>query len=134
MAPPGPQVAPPLATHINYINPLALGSQKHTNISLKTFTTYQNMNFNKNRPILLSILFGLYFTFTNGATFNVVNQCGYTVWAAAKPGGGMQLGQGQTWTFDVAPRTTSARVWGRTNCNFDASGRGQCSMATHQIP
>ncbi|KAM7494212.1 hypothetical protein LguiB_028821 [Lonicera macranthoides] len=84
------------------------------------------MSFNKNLPILFSILFGLYFTFTNGATFNVVNQCSYPVWAAASPGGGRRLDRGQTWTLDVAPGTTNARIWGRTNCNFDANGRGQC--------
>ncbi|KAM7491351.1 hypothetical protein LguiA_034272 [Lonicera macranthoides] len=84
------------------------------------------MSFNKNLPISFSILFGLYFTFTNAATFNVVNQCGYPVWAAAVPGGGMRLDRGQTWTFNVAPGTTQARIWGRRNCNFDAGGRGHC--------
>ncbi|GMQ05306.1 hypothetical protein CsSME_00050386 [Camellia sinensis var. sinensis] len=63
-------------------------------------------------PQSLTILFPLLFTilipFTNAATFAVLNKCTYTVWAAAKPGGGMP------------------RIWGRTNCNFNASGNGQC--------
>ena len=57
----------------------------------------------------------------------VTNQCPYTVWAAASPGGGKALGQGQTWSFKVAAGTTQARIWGRTGCSFDASGRGRCA-------
>lgn len=81
----------------------------------------------KNFLILIPIFACLYVSFTNAATFDVVNQCTYTVWAAASPtGGGRQLDQGQTWTFDVAPGTRMARIWGRNNCNFDANGQGQC--------
>ncbi|XP_031097558.1 osmotin-like protein OSML81 [Ipomoea triloba] len=67
--------------------------------------------------------------FTSGyaATFEIRNNCPYTVWAAATPvGGGKQLDQGQSWTIDVPGGTRMARIWGRTNCNFDASGRGSC--------
>nr|G5DC91.2 RecName: Full=Thaumatin-like protein 1; AltName: Full=Acidic thaumatin-like protein; AltName: Full=Beta-1,3-glucanase; AltName: Full=Thaumatin-like protein 1b [Manilkara zapota] len=60
------------------------------------------------------------------ATFDVVNQCTFTVWAGASPGGGKQLDQGQTWTITVAPGSTKARIWGRTGCNFDANGQGKC--------
>ncbi|KAG8659245.1 thaumatin-like protein 1 [Manihot esculenta] len=74
--------------------------------------------------ILLSL--ALFITTIHAATFEVVNQCPYTVWAAASPGGGRRLDSGQTWTFDVAPGTTMARVWGRTNCNFDGNGQGHC--------
>lgn len=62
-----------------------------------------------------------------GATFTVKNQCPYTVWAAASPGGGKALGRGQTWTFNVAAGTKQARIWGRTGCSFDASGHGRCN-------
>ncbi|KAI3689565.1 hypothetical protein L2E82_47526 [Cichorium intybus] len=72
---------------------------------------------------VLSIFF---FSFTQGANFDVINQCPYTVWAAASPGGGKQLETGQTWPVTVAPGTAKARIWGRTGCNFDASGRGKC--------
>jgi len=60
------------------------------------------------------------------ATFEILNQCSYTVWAAASPGGGRRLDAGQSWRLDVAAGTKMARIWGRTNCNFDSSGRGRC--------
>ncbi|CDP16242.1 unnamed protein product [Coffea canephora] len=75
---------------------------------------------------LLVLCLTLYLTFTNAANFNIINQCTYTVWAAASPGGGRRLDRGQSWSLNVAPGTTHARIWGRTNCNFDANGRGQC--------
>ncbi|KAL0542241.1 hypothetical protein IC582_022338 [Cucumis melo] len=75
-------------------------------------------------PFFLS-LFILY-SHTNAATFEVRNNCPFTVWAAASPGGGKELGSGQAWNFNVRPGTAGARVWARTNCNFDASGRGHC--------
>ncbi|XP_057849232.2 pathogenesis-related thaumatin-like protein 3.3 [Cryptomeria japonica] len=59
------------------------------------------------------------------ATFEITNACPYTVWAA-NSSGGKQLDQGQTWTFDVAAGTTQGRVWARTGCSFNASGRGSC--------
>ncbi|KAG1338657.1 thaumatin-like protein 1 [Cocos nucifera] len=72
----------------------------------------------------------LLLTLSHAATFDVVNQCSYTVWAAwAAPGnvgGGQQLNQGQTWTVTVNPGTAAARIWPRTGCSFDANGNGQC--------
>ncbi|KAL5975753.1 hypothetical protein ACLOJK_020080 [Asimina triloba] len=62
----------------------------------------------------------------HGATFDIRNECPFTVWAAAVPGGGRQLDRGQTWSINVPPRTAGARIWGRTGCNFDGSGRGHC--------
>lgn len=85
------------------------------------------MSLTKSIPLFFSLLFTLYFfTFTHGATFDIVNQCSYTVWAGASPGGGRRLDQGQTWNLNVNPGTTGGRIWGRTNCNFDANGRGHC--------
>lgn len=69
-------------------------------------------------PILIST--------TDGANFEIRNQCPYTVWAAAVPGGGQRLDPGQSWTINVPPGTAGARIWGRTGCNFDGSGRGHC--------
>ncbi|KAF7138153.1 hypothetical protein RHSIM_Rhsim07G0092800 [Rhododendron simsii] len=66
------------------------------------------------------------FTSTYAATFEIRNNCPYTIWAAASPGGGRCLDRGQSWTLNVAAGTKMARIWGRTNCNFDASGRGRC--------
>ncbi|CAK9170458.1 unnamed protein product [Ilex paraguariensis] len=59
-------------------------------------------------------------------TFDVRNNCPYTVWAAAVPGGGQRLDKGQTWQINVPAGTKQARIWPRTNCNFDGAGRGSC--------
>jgi hypothetical protein len=70
----------------------------------------------------------VYLQGVEGATMAVKNQCSYTIWAAGIPGGGKQLGQGETWTFDIPAGTTAARIWGRTGCSFDAaSGNGSCN-------
>ncbi|KAF9591876.1 hypothetical protein IFM89_008922 [Coptis chinensis] len=68
----------------------------------------------------------LIFTFTNGTIFEIHNQCSYTVWPAAIPGGGRQLNPGQAWILNIKPSISSGRIWGRTNCTFDSSGRGSC--------
>ena len=66
------------------------------------------------------------FSFTEAAVFDIRNNCPYTVWAAAVPGGGRRLERGQSWSINVAAGTTQARIWPRTNCNFDGAGRGRC--------
>ncbi|WVZ24886.1 hypothetical protein V8G54_003430 [Vigna mungo] len=75
-------------------------------------------------------LVALFFTFTTAAyaaRFDITNRCGYTVWAASVPvGGGRQLNSGGTWSVDVPAGTKAARIWARTGCNFDGSGRGGC--------
>ncbi|KAK7366782.1 hypothetical protein VNO80_08779 [Phaseolus coccineus] len=60
------------------------------------------------------------------AHFNVTNNCNFTVWAAAVPGGGARLNPNESWSIDVANGTTGGRIWGRTNCTFDNEGRGEC--------
>ncbi|XP_065016581.1 protein P21-like [Musa acuminata AAA Group] len=72
------------------------------------------------------LLLPLLFVVSHAATFDIVNQCSFTVWAAAVPGGGRQLDQSQTWTINVNPGTTGGRVWARTDCSFDGSGSGSC--------
>uniref|UniRef100_A0A2N9EQH6 Thaumatin-like protein n=1 Tax=Fagus sylvatica TaxID=28930 RepID=A0A2N9EQH6_FAGSY len=80
-----------------------------------------------NFPLSIQFLFfTLFFISSNAATFQIQNDCPYTVWAAASPGGGRRLDRGQSWTLQVAAGTAMARIWGRTNCNFDGSGRGHC--------
>jgi hypothetical protein len=76
--------------------------------------------------ILTFTLCSLLLTLTpsQAANFEIVNNCPYTVWAAASPGGGRRLDRGQTWNLWVNPGTAMARIWGRTGCNFDGSGRG----------
>ncbi|KAK6251260.1 hypothetical protein SCA6_005265 [Theobroma cacao] len=71
-------------------------------------------------------LVALYFTVANAATINIRNNCPFTVWAAAVPGGGMQLDSGGVWDITANPGTTGTRVWARTNCQFDGAGRGSC--------
>ena len=71
-------------------------------------------------------LIALSFNYAWAARFDITNRCNYTVWAAAVPGGGRQLKSGDSWALDVAAGTTGGRIWARTGCNFDGSGRGQC--------
>ncbi|XP_054813049.1 protein P21-like [Prosopis cineraria] len=82
----------------------------------------------KNLLVVFPILLALTFTVTTqAARFVVTNKCPYTVWAASVPvGGGRRLNSGEMWTVDVAPGTKAARIWARTNCKFDGSGRGHC--------
>lgn len=85
------------------------------------------MSFLKFFPLLVFLYLGQYFLcVTHAATFDITNRCTYTVWAAASPGGGKRLDSGQSWNLNVNPGTVGARIWGRTNCNFDGSGRGTC--------
>ncbi|CAL1375396.1 unnamed protein product [Linum trigynum] len=63
----------------------------------------------------------------DAAKFDITNKCSDTVWAASVPvGGGRQLNSGETWTIDAPPGTSAARIWARTNCQFDGAGRGTC--------
>ncbi|KAL3808855.1 hypothetical protein ACJIZ3_000201 [Penstemon smallii] len=85
------------------------------------------MSLIKSLPLLISILSTTFLiTCTNAATFDITNRCSYAVWAAASPGGGRRLDSGQAWQINVAPGTLRHCIWGRTNCNFDGNGRGQC--------
>ncbi|XP_072958423.1 protein P21-like [Typha angustifolia] len=76
-------------------------------------------------PLFLFPLF-LLVSLSTAATFTVINQCSYTVWAAAVPGGGRQLNSGETWVLNVNAGTTGGRIWARTGCSFDGNGNGQC--------
>jgi len=76
--------------------------------------------------ILLLPILALCLISTQAVRFDIVNLCSYTVWPAAMPGGGRQLDSGETWSLDVAAGTTSGRIWGRSGCRFNNSGRGSC--------
>ncbi|KAE8671574.1 putative Elicitor-responsive protein [Hibiscus syriacus] len=52
------------------------------------------------------------------------NECSYTVWAAASPGGGRRLVPFQSGTINMPAGTPTAHIWGRTNCNIDGSVDG----------
>ena len=73
------------------------------------------------------VVAALYITLAHAATFNIRNNCPYTVWAAAAPGGGRQLDHGQVWDLNVSSGTGSARIWARTNCEFDEAGQGKAN-------
>ncbi|KAI3692207.1 hypothetical protein L6452_32018 [Arctium lappa] len=89
----------------------------------------------------LTILF-FFFSGASGATFTVVNDCGFTVW----PGiitlnandfnfTGFKLTKGTSRSFQV-PVGWRGRIWGRTGCTFDESGRGSCTTGacgTHEM-
>ncbi|KAM7264135.1 hypothetical protein ACFE04_001818 [Oxalis oulophora] len=61
------------------------------------------------------------------ADVNITNNCPYTVWAAAIPGGGRQLFQGQHWLMNSDPNYHGlARIWGRTNCDFTRTTTKKC--------
>ncbi|PIN22866.1 hypothetical protein CDL12_04417 [Handroanthus impetiginosus] len=79
-----------------------------------------------NFPKAILLLLPIFFLHTHSIIFNIQNNCPYTVWPAAVPGGGRRLVAGQTWTigFPGGPKIT--KIWARTNCSFDSSGRGSC--------
>nr|XP_043608426.1 thaumatin-like protein [Erigeron canadensis] len=72
------------------------------------------------------LLLPFVFQIANAAVFDIQNNCPYTVWAGAVPGGGRQLNSGQSWYLNVPAGTQGGRIWPRTNCNFDGSGQGRC--------
>ncbi|MCD9644746.1 hypothetical protein HAX54_033175 [Datura stramonium] len=76
----------------------------------------------------LSIFIFLIVTSTaaTAAIFEIRNNCSYTVWAAAVPGGGRRLDTGEAWMVNIPAGTTQGRIWARTGCNFDESGKGKC--------
>jgi hypothetical protein len=70
----------------------------------------------------------------SGTVFTVVNKCSETIWAgvltnnqgASLSHGGFALTTGRPSSIK-APARWSGRFWGRTGCNFDASGAGSCA-------
>ncbi|KAL7150299.1 hypothetical protein ABFS83_05G102500 [Erythranthe nasuta] len=81
------------------------------------------MNFTKSIYTLIPLLF---LHTTHAIIFNIQNNCPYTVWPAAVPGGGRRLDSGQTWTIGFPNVPKLAKIWARTNCTFDSSGQGSC--------
>ncbi|KAK8963684.1 Osmotin-like protein OSM34 [Platanthera guangdongensis] len=70
----------------------------------------------------------LLLSFSDAATFNIINNCPYTIWPAAVPGGGRELSPSQTWTLPIITNSAaSGRIWARTKCAFDAAGKGTCA-------
>ncbi|KAL9269902.1 Thaumatin-like protein [Drosera capensis] len=74
--------------------------------------------------LVFSLIFTISFALT---TFNITNNCPYTVWAAAIPvGGGKRLDQGQTWTITANTGTSPGRIWARTGCNVTGPDSLSC--------
>ncbi|KAK1575369.1 hypothetical protein Q3G72_004820 [Acer saccharum] len=72
-------------------------------------------------------LFSLKSDSIHKATFTVHNNCNYTVWAAAVPGGGRELKHGQEWEVNTDSNfNDTGRIWARTNCEFDENWTGKC--------
>ncbi|KAB1199451.1 Thaumatin-like protein 1 [Morella rubra] len=77
---------------------------------------------------LLLLLSGVY-----AATFTIINQCSYTVWPGILSNAGTQqlpttgfiLQPGQSNAFYV-PTSWSGRLWGRTLCAQDSTGKFSC--------
>ncbi|KAK9755603.1 hypothetical protein RND81_01G037300 [Saponaria officinalis] len=63
----------------------------------------------------------------DAATFTVKNNCAFTVWAAAVPGGGTQMNPGATWTVNANPGRTGARIWARTGCTPNGPNGLRCT-------
>ncbi|XP_051151320.1 protein P21-like [Andrographis paniculata] len=76
--------------------------------------------------ITLLTLVPIFFVYSQAIIFDIHNNCSYTVWPAAVPGGGRRLDSGQTWTIGYREGPKIAKIWARTNCSFDSSGRGTC--------
>ncbi|XP_019054474.1 PREDICTED: pathogenesis-related protein 5-like [Nelumbo nucifera] len=83
--------------------------------------------------LTLSFFLLIIFTGVSGTILTVVNNCDYTVWPGIYNAGGpildsrgFELTQGSSRSFQ-APTGWNGRFWGRTGCNFNASGQGSCA-------
>jgi hypothetical protein len=84
------------------------------------------MSVSKNLFVIFFLFITLCFNLAHAARFDIKNNCPFTIWAGAVPGGGRQINRGQTWSLIVNASTEGARIWPRTGCNFDSTGRGRC--------
>ncbi|KAK0580138.1 hypothetical protein LWI29_036930 [Acer saccharum] len=86
--------------------------------------SFKNLYFSS---LLYYYLLSLQLASVHAANFNLTNNCSYTVWAAAVPGGGRELKHGQEWVFNTDPNFADrGQIWARTNCKFDKNGNGKC--------
>ncbi|KAJ3692790.1 hypothetical protein LUZ60_011885 [Juncus effusus] len=83
----------------------------------------------------ITLLFLLFKSeFINCTTFTFTNKCSETIWPGLLSNSGsspldttgFSLKSGETRQL-AAPSGWSGRFWGRSDCNFDSSGKGSCS-------
>ncbi|KAI3728936.1 hypothetical protein L6452_17581 [Arctium lappa] len=90
---------------------------------------------------ILPIIFALIFTFSlisvvQSTSFKIVNRCRHTVWPGILTGAdrtvlnptGFTLKPGKSRTLR-APVAWSGRLWGRTDCHIDPTGKFSCVTA-----
>ncbi|KDP29199.1 hypothetical protein JCGZ_16588 [Jatropha curcas] len=82
----------------------------------------------------LSFVF-LFFTNSEATTFTITNNCPYTIWPATLTGSGtplsstgFELPSHASLTITALP-PWSGRVWARTGCTTDSSGKFSCATA-----
>eukprot|EP00884_Botryococcus_braunii_P008283 jgi/Botrbrau1/17456/Bobra.0054s0045.1 len=70
---------------------------------------------------------------TVGRKFNIINKCSYTIWPAYYsdiPGfpedRGFRLNAGQSRVITLPVPSPGLRIWARTGCTFDSTGKGKC--------
>ncbi|CAM0879734.1 unnamed protein product [Alopecurus aequalis] len=77
--------------------------------------------------VVLFLLLAVFAAGASAATFNIKNNCGFTIWPAGIPvGGGFELGSGQSRSVNVPAGTQAGRFWARTGCNFNGGSTGSC--------
>ncbi|KAK6237327.1 hypothetical protein QUC31_002796 [Theobroma cacao] len=82
---------------------------------------------------VLVMFFLLLFSGAHSSTFTVVNKCSYTVWPGVLSGAGTPpisptgfiLQPGESTSISI-PTSWSGRLWGRTFCTEDSSGKFSC--------
>ncbi|PIN14171.1 hypothetical protein CDL12_13201 [Handroanthus impetiginosus] len=84
------------------------------------------MSPSKSVSFCIFLLISLSKTYTDAARFDIRNNCSFTVWIGVIPIGGHRLGPGRTWPIEVAAGTKGGRIWPRTGCLFESTGRGRC--------
>jgi hypothetical protein len=75
----------------------------------------------------------LVFTEVHSASFKIVNKCRRTIWpgllsgsgTAQLPTTGFALKSGKSRTISI-PKSWSGRMWGRTHCGRDSTGKFSC--------
>ncbi|KAK9932502.1 hypothetical protein M0R45_019737 [Rubus argutus] len=60
---------------------------------------------------------------TMAARFNIQNNCPFTVWAGAVPGGDRQLNSGESWPLDPWTLSLRLRASGGIQCTTDINGQ-----------